>query len=328
MNKGERRAKRICEALFCGVLLAALMVSVSFAAEDPAKFPSKPITMIIQFGPGGVTDLTGRKLAELAGKTLGQPIVVENKPGGTGVTAFSAVAKASPDGYTIGTSAPPAVILPHLRSVPFNPKEDFTWVMQYMDYVFGFGVLADSRWKTLKDFLEEARKTPGKLTVTYQGAKSITHIILEQLTTSEKVKIGYVTNSGGGELISLLLGKHVDAFLASEVVHIGTGKARGLAVLSDGRYNLMPDVPTFAELGYKVEAPTWSGIFAPKGVDPRILKKLTDALKKAYDDPSFKELCTTLMIRPKFRDSDAFKKLAFEDFDRQAIILKNIGFTN
>lgn len=312
--------------VFCSVLFIAIAVKPGMCAEDAARYPSKPITMIVQFGPGGMTDATARKMAELGGKALGQPIVVENKPGGAGTIAFSAVAKAPSDGYTIGTVSAPLAMVPHLRSVPYKTKEDFTYIMRFLDNVQAFMVPIDARWKTLKDFMAEARSNPGKLTVADMGSKSVTDVIVKQLAMAEKATLSYVPTSSGGEVQSLLLGGHVQAGFAGELILLRTGKIKALAVFAEHRLSEIPDVPTLAELGYKIEAPVWSGIVGPKKLDPRIVKKLGDAFKKAYDDPSYKELCTKLMTVPHYQDAEGFRKAVFNDYDAQAAVLKRIGY--
>jgi tripartite-type tricarboxylate transporter receptor subunit TctC len=325
MGTGKKICTILAICLCAAAPLAALAGSV-FAAEDPAKFPSKPITMIVQFGPGGSTDTSGRKLAELAGKALGQPVIIENRPGGAGITAFTGVAKAAPDGYTIGTVAGPIVMVPHQRTVPFNPKEDFSWIMQFLEYTQGLAVRTDSRFKTYKELVEEARKNPNKVVIAHMGPKGLTHVILEQLAAADKVKFGYVATNSGSEAIAMLLGGHVDALMSSELVHVRAGKIRVLGIHLDERYDGLPGVPTFAEMGYKVEAPNWCGVFAPKGVDPRILKKLNDGFRKAFDDPSFKEACNTLMLKASYKDGEAFRKMVFREYDAQAVLMKKLGF--
>ena len=316
--------------LLWGIVICIPWIPPCLASEDPAKFPSKPITMIIHFAVGGSSDLTGRKLGEIAGQLLGQPIVSENKVGGAGVIALSAVAKANPDGYTIGTiSYSATVIAPHLRSVPYNTKQDFSYILQYAEYPQAFCVLANSRWKTLKEFIEEARKNPGKLTYATAGAKSGQNILMEQVALAENVKITHVPTHGGAEVVTQQLGGHVDGSMAAELApHAVSGGVRALAFAGEKRLESLPNVPTFAELGYKLESPLWLGLAAPKGVDPRIIKKLHDAFKKGYEDRSFQELCKTLVMTPIYRGPEAFKEMVARDFDGQARIMKKLGFTN
>jgi tripartite-type tricarboxylate transporter receptor subunit TctC len=324
-----RRLPRASSKLF--IFIAFMLITIpssSGGAENPANYPSKPITLIIHFSVGGTTDLTARKLADTASRILGQPIVAENKLGGAGVIGLNAVAKANPDGYTIGTfSYSASVIVPHLRSVPYNVKQDFSYILQYAEYPQAFCVLANARWKTFKEFIEDARKNPDKLNYATAGAKSGQHILMEQIALAENVKITHVPTQGGAEVVSQQLGGHVDGSFAAELApHVLSGKVRALAVAGEKRLQSMPNIPTFAELGYKLESPLWLGLVTPKGVDPRIVKKLHDAFKKAYEDPPFGELCTTLVMTPIYRDSDAFKELVKRDFDAQAIIMKKLGF--
>jgi len=309
------------------IVASLALVHPSLGAEDPAKFPSKPITLIVQFAAGGVADLTGRKLADLGSKVLGQPVVVVSKAGGGGVIGANAVAKAEPDGYTIGViswSAP--VVIPHLRPVPYNTKEDFTWIMLYADLSQIFCFQTESRWKTLKEFIEEARKNPGKLNYATPSPLGGQHILMEQVFAIEKVKLNHVPVGGGAEVVTKLLGGHIDAGIAAEMpTQVRAGRVRGLAVQGEKRMEQFPDIPTFFELGYKVEAPLWIGLCAPKGLDPRIHKKLYDAFKKAYEDPSFIELLGTLYCTPNFKDSESFKALVLKDFDAQGRVLKELG---
>ena len=327
MKEQKRRLEINWKVFPCAMILVVMLMSPCMGAEDPAKFPSKPITMIIQWSPGGSTDLSGRKMADLASKVLGQPIVVENKAGGGGVIGTTAIANASPDGYTIGTIQYSATtLIPHLRSVPYKTKEDFTWIMQFSEYTFPFCVQSASPWKTFKEFIEEARRNPGKLNYATQGPLTAQHILLEQIFSSEKVKLNHVPVGGALEVVQQLLGGHIDAGMSADLLpHVRSGKLRGLAIQGEKRFELFPDIPTFSEIGYKAESPLWMAVCAPKGVDSRIIKKLFDAFKQAQEHPSFKELCATLYLRPVFRDSETLKNMVFRDFDSQKIILKELG---
>jgi tripartite-type tricarboxylate transporter receptor subunit TctC len=320
--------KKKGKGFYCTLILVSLIASPCFSTEDPSKFPSKPITLVVQFAAGGVADLTGRKLADSAGKVLGQPVVVVSKVGGGGVIGATAVAKADPDGYTIGViswSAP--VIIPHQRSVPYNTKEDFTWIMEYAELSQIFCVQTESRWKTFKDLIDDARKNPGKLNYASPSPLGGQHILMEQVFAMEKVKLNHVPVGGGAEVVTKLLGGHIDAGIAAETPsQVKAGRFRGLVVQGERRLDSFPDIPTFFALGYKVEAPLWIGLCAPKGVDPRIVKKLHDAFKSAYDEPSFKELLSTLYCTAIYRDSESFKTLVLNDFDAQGRVLKELGF--
>jgi tripartite-type tricarboxylate transporter receptor subunit TctC len=200
--------------------------------------------------------------------------------------------------------------------------------MQYGTLIYVFGVLPDSPWKTFKDFVGEARKNPGKLKYTTPVPYGGQHIFMEQIFKLEKAKVNHIPVKGGSsEATRMVLGGHVDAGLTADfIAQIREGKIRGLAVQQENVKKLLSDVPTFYELGYdKVESPTWFGLCAPKGLDPRILKKLADAFKKAYDDPSFQELMFKLNTPPFYRDSEAFTALVLKDFESQGRILRELG---
>ena len=311
----------------CVPVLCGLLVSPCLASEDPAKFPSRQITMIVQWAAGGNTDLTARKLSDLAGKILGQPIVVVNKTGGGGVIGAQAVATADPDGYTIATAtASPFVYAPHLREVPYKTKENFTWIMQYAEAPQSFGVLTESRWKTFKDFVEEARKNPGKLTYAASGPMSSQHVYMEQIAKLENIKLTHIPLGGGAEVATKLLGGHLDAGFAGELLqHVQAGKVRILAFQAENRLPQFPDIPTFIELGYKIDPIIWWGIYGPKGLNPVVLKKISEALKKAYDDPSFRDLLSQWFMAPIYRDVEGFTAKVYKDYDNNERVLKEFS---
>jgi len=313
--------------VFLFTTVCFLLPNFGMCAEDAAKFPSKPITLIVPWTPGGGADLSARKICDTASKILGQPIIIENKGGGGGVTGLAVLAKANPDGYTIGqVTQSPIVPIPHLRSVPYNPKKDFSFIMQYYEYMGPFCVLTESPWKTLKEFIEDARKNPGKLTYATPGPLSMFHIFVSQLALQEKVNIVHVPVSGDSEMVSQQLGGHVNASMSSPLIpYIHAKKVRGLAVINEKRLPSIPDVPTFSELGYKIDSTNFGGFIAPKGVDPVILKKIGDALKKALDDPATVEFMAKAGMNAVYRDSEAFKAMVFKDFDRMGVALKKMN---
>ena len=229
---GEKKREFIMnlKMILWAMILSFLFASPGAAAEIRRNFPTKPITLYIQWAAGGTTDLSGRKLADLAGKILGQPVVVENKVGGGGVIGTNAMAKAAPDGYTIGTfSNSPSVTVPHLRPVPYNIKIDFTYIMEYGEYAMIFCVLANSPWKTFKEFVEEARKKPGKINYATPAPSGGQHIFMEQVFSLGKVKLNHIPVAGGIEATRQLLGGHLDGAMTPDFIpYIKAGQVRGL----------------------------------------------------------------------------------------------------
>lgn len=317
------------KVFFYTVIALVIPIQLCFGAEDPAKFPSKPIKMIVPYGAGGASDLIARKLAELAGKTLNQPILVEVKAGGAGVIGTTAVAKSPPDGYTLLlTSCSPMNYVPLQRAVPYDIKKDFTYIIQIADFSFPFAVRADSKFKTFKDFIEEARKNPGKLNYQSQGAKSAGHIQMEYVFSVEKVRLNHVPGEGVAEVIRQLLGGHVDGGIGAGLgVQIKTGNLRALAIAGVERNKNFPNIPTFYELGYKQGIPFGCafGIVAPKGMDAQITEKLHDAFKKAFDDASYIELIDSMQEAHAYKDAKSYTLMTIQDYDTIEKIVKEIG---
>jgi tripartite-type tricarboxylate transporter receptor subunit TctC len=201
--------------------------------------------------------------------------------------------------------------------------------MVYGKFGYIFTVLSESPWMTFKDFLQEARNNPGKLKYASPGPSSAPHIVMEHIFKIEKVKVNHVPMGGGIEAVRQLLGKHLDAAITPDFApYIKSGKTRGLAVVdAEKRFPEVPDIPTFAELGYRVECPNWMGICAPRGVDPQIIRKLSDAFKKAYEDPSFQEVMLKLNLPMMYADSESFKALLSKEYRNQGQVLKELGFT-
>jgi tripartite-type tricarboxylate transporter receptor subunit TctC len=312
------------KVILCIMVVVVTFVSPCIGAEDPEKFPSKPIEYVVVWSPGGNTDLSTRKLCDLAGPLLGQKIVVVNKAGGGGSIGTAVLAKADPDGYTIGSgSISPLIFGSQLRKVPYHPKKDFAYIANYLEATAYLGVLPDAPWKTFKDFVEDAKRNPGKLTYSTAGPTTVYYFCMETILSMAGVKVSHVPGKGGQDAVMLGLGGHTTAVFAPELIpQIRAGKIRPLAVLANKRRKEFPSVPTFSELGYAGAMYIWSGIAAPKGLDPRIHKKLYDAFEKAFNDPSFQEFMDKLGLGAVWMDSLSFEATIFRDYDRVAEILK------
>jgi tripartite-type tricarboxylate transporter receptor subunit TctC len=325
MKGGEKMKVKInLKVILCMMVLVVMLVSPCISAEDPEKFPSKPIEYVVVWSPGGNTDLSSRKLCDLAGRFLGQKIVVVNKAGGGGSIGTSVLARAKPDGYTMGSaSISPLIFGSQLRKVPYHPKRDFTFIGNYLEATAYLAVLADAPWKTFKDFVEDAKRNPGKLTYSSPGPTTVYYFCMETILSMAGVKVSHVPGKGGQDAVMLGLGGHTKSVFTPEVIpQIRAGKMRGLAVLAKKRRKEFPNVPTFDELGYAGAMYIWSGIGAPKGLDPRIRKKLYDAFEKAFKDPSFQEFMDKLGLGAVWMDSLSFEAMVYRDFDSVAKILK------
>ena len=272
---------------FLGFLLN--MPGVSAVASAQEKYPDRPINIIVGLPAGGSTDLQGRALVSAAGKILGQPGVVLNKPGGAYAVALMALKSEKPDGYTVGILGIGAILSQYINKVNFDTIKDFTPVMQYSLYQYGLVVRPDSPWGTLKEFIAYAKANPGKIHFSTAGLGSYQHLVMERLALKEKIKWIHIPYDGGIAAITSLLGSHVEASAQTTEwkKHVEAGKLRLLAVFSEKRMQDFPDVPTLRELGYDVAAPSLLCIVGPKGLSPLVVETLHEAFKKAMGDPDF-----------------------------------------
>jgi tripartite-type tricarboxylate transporter receptor subunit TctC len=262
------------------------LAGIALAQE---KYPDKPINFIIGYPAGGSTDVCARPLVAAAGKILGQPVIVVNKPGGASAVAMASLKNEKPDGYTIGILPSGAVLSQHMRKVPYDSARDFTPVMQYAVYLYGLVVQTNSPWKTFQEFIEFAKANPGKIRYSTAGPGTPQHLVMERLALKEKIKWTHIPFEGGPPAISNLLGGHVEA--SSQTTewkkHVEAGTLRLLAVYGEKRMSAFPNAPTLLELGYDITAPSLICIVGPKGLSPQIVETLHGAFKKAMEDLDF-----------------------------------------
>ncbi len=276
-------------------LAAAAAASIALTTPGRAQtdFPSKPVTLIVPFAAGVSADLLFRGLAELAQKHLGQPIIVDNKPGGSSTLGIAQMAaSAKPDGYTIAQIAIPAYRVPVMQKATYDPVKDFTYIILIGGYTLGTVVKADGPFKKWQDVIDFAKANPGKFTYTTIGPATTNGIAMELMARQSGVQFTHVPGKGGGEGIAAVLGNHVMAMTESPswAPMVASGELRLLMVLNGERSKKWPDAPSLKELGYKYEFDSPFGLVGPKGMDPAVVKKLHDAFKAAYDDPKAPEI--------------------------------------
>ena len=311
------------------VLLAAIAGSVLGAGPSHAQsFPTKPITLIVPWPAGGSTDRHLRTLAELAGKHLGQNVIIENKPGGGGTLGPGTMAlTAKPDGYTIAQYPMGMLRLPHMQKVQWDPLKDFSFIIGVSGYTFGFTVKSDSPYKTFNEYVEAARRAPGTINYGSTGVGTSPHLLMEEVAANAKVQLNHVPFKGNADLMQALLGGHVmaqcDATAWDKV--IGSGEVRLLATFGESRAKRWPAVPTAKELGYDVASSSPYGIVGPKGMDPAVTKKLHDAFRKAMSDPRHVELLEQVDQEPWYRSSEAYAAWARETFAREGALIQRLG---
>ena len=307
----------------CGA--AALLAPLGASAQ---AFPNKPVTLVVPWPAGGSTDRHMRALAELASKHLGQNVIVENKPGGGGTIGPGTMAmNAKPDGYTIAQFPLGMLRIPHMQKMPWDPMKDFTYIVGISGYTFGFTVRADSPYKTFKDYIEAARKEPGKIDYGSTGVGSSPHLLMEELAINAKVQLNHVPFKGNADLQQALLGGHVMA--QSDATgwdkFVDGGQMRLLVTFGEKRTKRWPNVPTAKELGYGVVSQSPYGLVGPKGMDPAVVKVLHDAFKKAMDDPKHLALLDELNQDLWYRSGEDYAKWARETFVKDKVLIERLG---
>jgi tripartite-type tricarboxylate transporter receptor subunit TctC len=281
--------------------------------SQEARFPIKPIKLIIGSAPGASSDLPIRALAKAAEKTLGQPINCYNSPGAGGTLAVGTTLKEKPDGYTLVTVTMATVIAGHLENLGYSVWRDFTPIIQLQNQPMPFAVRKDAPWSTWQEIIKHLRDGKNRIKVGIWGAKSSNWLALSQVEKKENVKFVYVPFTGGGESITAILGGHLDANMAtSSIMYAKSGELKLLLVFADQRLKHFPNVPTGKEL-YGLEGAGFgggfAGIIAPKGLPKAILEKLHDAFKKAMEDPDYRAVSEKFDLLVSYRNPEDFQNL-------------------
>jgi tripartite-type tricarboxylate transporter receptor subunit TctC len=296
--------------MFVAVAALGLLTWVghSAAAED---FPTKPVTLVIPVGAGGSHDLTARALASVAPQHLGQPLIIQLKPGGGGAIGSDLVAKAKPDGYTLLFGGPGwSSTLPAVEGRSHGP-DTLMAVAKINHGPVALMVNPNKPWKSLKEMVEWARGNPGKLIHATTGPWGAADLPMKQLMKQYNFTAQLVPYDGGGPALLATLGGHADSSinpLAQTLPHIRAGKLRPLAILDTKRENDLPDVPTAKEQGFDVVYTLWRGVLAPKGTPRPIVEKLASAFKQMTEDKSFQALVKQLGDEVNFLGTDEFEK--------------------
>jgi tripartite-type tricarboxylate transporter receptor subunit TctC len=316
---GVNMIKRILSILFLLSLITVMPVSA-------AEFPTKEVQIIIPWAAGGATDLIFRALAASTEKYLGKAVIVVNRPGGAGAVGYTEVFQAKPDGYTLVSAITPLTILPHQVSTAFTYKS-FDPIINVVRDPGMFLVRSDSPWKSLKEFLDYAKKNPDMITVGNSGAGGGVHLIALAFEKTAGVKFNHIPFAGGGPSVTALLGGHINAVTVSPpegIEHVKAGKLKIIALFADKRFELFPDVPTVKEQGIDFVMGQWRGLAAPKGTPPDVINKLHDAFKKGMNDPVFIKNAKDMVVNLSYLDPEAFGKLMAYDDEFYGKLVKEI----
>lgn len=307
------------------VAAALAVFSTGSVAQD---YPNRPVTLIIPWVAGGPTDIVLRAFAEAAQKHLGQPIVVENKAGGGGsIGPAQMAATAKPDGYTISQMPDAVYRMQITQKTTYDAQSDFTYIVALTGYAYGVTVPADSQFKTWQDVAAYAKQNPGKVNFGSPGAASTPHIGMERIQKHLGIKLVHVPFKGSAEVNVAVAGGHVmvGASGTSAKVLADAGKLRFLNIWTPERLKTLPDVPTLRELGipFDIEGPI--GLAGPKGMDPKVVKVLHDAFKKALDDPKVQETLARMDLVPSYKSGEDYRKMLAETMEMERGILTELG---
>jgi tripartite-type tricarboxylate transporter receptor subunit TctC len=311
-------------------LLAACAGVPPVLAQDP--FPTRPIAMVVPFPPGGVADIIGRPAADAMSRALGSPVVVENKAGAGGGIGMSYVAKSKPDGYTVLLALSSISILPEADKVTGRASmyqfKDFVPIARFTADPTVLAVRADSPWKTLAEFVADAKKRPGAITYGSSGNYGTMHVPMEMFAASAGLKLLHVPFTGAGPAVIALLGGQIDAVSSGPstvVQHVKAGKLRVLASWGDKRLASLPDVPTLTESGFPVVFTQWTALFAPAGTPDAAVLKLRDAARATVSDPKFVAAMATVETPIQYMDAPELQRFWDADNQRLGEAVRRIG---
>ena len=318
MTRFSRRT--LCTALALGSLCLGAMPALADSA-----YPSKPITMLVPFPPGSATDSMLRAMAPVLAKHLGQNVIIENKPGASGTMAAAMLAQSKlPDGYQLAVAPATLFKVPHLQKVPYNPMTDLSYIVAFAAYTYGLVVPGDAPYKTLAEFVAAAKVSPKPITVATTGTGSSGHMATVELAKRTGIKLESVPFKGGSEGLAAFMGGHVQSDIDGNWAQVvRQGKGRALVTFSDKR--LDPNVPTARELGYDVVARSPIGLVGPKGMDPKVMQKIQDAVKEAMADAKVKQALETYDLGNTFLTGAEYRKVAEFMWVDEKKNLENLG---
>ncbi len=314
------------------VVVAAAFCAAAGLAVAQAAYPSKTIAMVVPFPPGGLADIVGRPVADAMTRDLGQSVVVENRGGAGGGIGMAYVAKAAPDGYTILMALSSYSVLPD-ADVLLGRQEMYSYkslrpIARFTADPTVLAVRADAPWKTVKDFVDDARRRPGAINFGSSGNYGTMHVPMEILKQVANVRMTHIPYTGAGPAVVALLGGQVDAVAtgpATVLQLVKSGKVRVLAHWGTTRLETMPDVPSLKQSGYDAEYAQWSGLFVPAGTPEPIVQRLRAAARTAANDPKVKDAIMAAGSPVLYLDTPDFETYVQGDVQRMHAVVKKIG---
>jgi len=291
-------------------------------------FPTRPITMVVPFPPGGLADIVARPVAEAMSRDLGQPVVIENRAGAGGGIGMALAARAKPDGYTVLMALSSYSVIPEADALlgrsPMYAMADLRPVARYTADPTVLAVRADAPWQTVKDFVDDARKRPGAINYGSSGNYGTMHVPMEILAHTAGIKMTHIPYTGAGPAVVALLGGQIDAVStgpATVLQHVKAGKVRVLGHWGSGPLAALPDVPALKDAGFNAEYAQWSGLFIPAATPEPVAQRL----RAAAQDPKVREVIQGSGSPVLYLDTPEFEKYVQADVRRMVDVVKRIG---
>jgi len=309
------------------VQLAAAALAAASLGAQAQSFPAMPIKLVIAFPAGGPTDITMRQLADNAGKILGQPVIIDNKPGAGGTLPAQLLQTSAADGYTLAQIPLGVFRLPYTTKINWDPVKDINYVINLTGYAFGIVVPTDSPFKNWGDFVAYAKANPGKLSYGSTGTLTSPHLTTELVAQKLGLQLNHIPYKGSAELAQAITGGHIMAAADSTgfAPLVQAGKLRVLNTWGDKRLDKFPDAPTLKELGLNIVQNSPFGIGAPKGTPPEVVARLHEAFKKAMDDPSYVQALARYDMVPIYMGPQQYTKFAQDTFATEKALVEKLG---
>ncbi|GEP53674.1 Bug family tripartite tricarboxylate transporter substrate binding protein [Reyranella soli] len=318
------------ESLVRAAFLLAFAAAPATASAQPGAYPAKPVKLVIPYPPGGGTDITGRAMAQKLSEFLGQSVVIENKPGATGMIGAASVAKSAPDGYTVlfGAASEMAINASLFKNMTYDPRSDFEPVTLVATFPLVF-IAPATTTQSLKELIEAARAKPDSVSYGSIGSGSPQHLAAELLSSMAKARFLHIPYKGSGPLVQDAVGGHVDMAVSSvppAVPLVRSGKLRALAVTSSARSEALPDVPTMAELGFAgYEFNTWVGVAVPKGTPKEVVDRLRDGMVAALAAAEVQATLRDQGAVPAGTTAEQFRQFVHDEVAKSDRIVSQAG---
>ena len=312
-------------------ILLAFTACLALAAQAQS-FPNRPVKIIVPFGPGGFTDVAARILQKELAPALGQPVIIENRPGAGSTIGTDAVAKAQPDGYTLVMISTAHVISPHLyKQVPYDPIKDFTPVMKLAEGPYVLVVHPSLPAKSVAELVTLAKAQPGSIDYASSGNGSAQHLVGALFTTMAGVKLNHVPYKGSNQAMNDVLGGQVKVSFVgvpNALPNLANGKLKALGVSTAKRYAELPDVPTIAEAGVPgYDATIWLGLLAPPNTPREVVQKLNTEISRVLSNPEAKKLMASAGVDVATSTPEEFARLMQTELERWGKVVRETGAT-